>query len=143
MADSAEKEPKPCNICGMVETGSNLIYSDDYFSVFSFFDRPGWVLYGCNRHAEWIWGLTDEEADDFGRFLRTVAGALKEVTETTHIYNTGMGENSLHFHGILAARYQPFAKDVMTAMMTRGGEVADEDETARIALAMRKKLEVL
>jgi diadenosine tetraphosphate (Ap4A) HIT family hydrolase len=138
MTDTA---PKPCHICGMLEAGNNLIYSDGYFSAFALADRPGWVLYGCNRHGEWIWGLTDEEAEDLGRFVRSIAGAMKEATGTTHIYYIGLGENSLHYHGILAARHEPFAKDIQAALAARGGEVANQEAAARIVSAMREKLQ--
>lgn len=136
-----ETAARPCHICGMLDSGENVIYDDGLFSVMSLSDRPGWVLYGANRHGDWIWGLTDEEADGLGRFLRKVAGALRDITGTSHIYYTGLGENSLHYHGILAARYEPFAKDIQAALASRGGEVADGVAAERIVSSLKEKLQ--
>src|ERR1039458_8309458 len=97
-----------CHICARVSSGDGLIYGDANFSAFALADRPGWGLYAANRHGEWTWGLTDDEAAGLGPFLRVVSGALKDAAATSHIYYVGLGENTLHFHGILASRHQPF-----------------------------------
>jgi diadenosine tetraphosphate (Ap4A) HIT family hydrolase len=130
-----------CHLCAQVASGERLIYSDANFSAFALADRPGWVLYATNRHGDWIWGLSDEEANDLGPFLRTVSAALKEAADTTHIYYVGLGENSLHFHGILAARHQAFAKDIQSALAHRGKEVSDEAGAAHIASGMEERLQ--
>jgi hypothetical protein len=74
-----------------------------------------------------------------GPVKRHICDRLSAGKGIVHYY-VGLGKNSLHFHGILAARYEPFAKDLQTAFAQRGAEVADQDKSQRIANAVREKL---
>jgi hypothetical protein len=123
-----------------VASGDGLIYADGVFSVYGLADRPGWVLYATDRHGEWLWGLSDAEAAGLGPFLKVVSAALKEASGAPLIYYVGLGENTVHYHGILTARYEPFAKDIQTALAERGAEVADAEQAARTITAMKDYL---
>jgi diadenosine tetraphosphate (Ap4A) HIT family hydrolase len=133
MSEQAPAAEPHCHMCDRANGSDGIILRDDHFTAFGLADRPGWVLYATNRHSDWIWGLTDDEAAAYGPFLKRLSGALKEASGTSHIYYVGLGENSLHFHGILAARYEPFAKDIQSALAVRGGEIADAAAAGTIA----------
>jgi diadenosine tetraphosphate (Ap4A) HIT family hydrolase len=124
-------------MCDRVNGGEGIVLRDDLFTAFVLADRPGWVLYATNRHGDWTWGMTDEEAAAFGPFLKRLSSALREATDATHIYYVGLGENTLHFHGILASRYQPFAKDIQAALAARGAEIADAAAADAVATKLR------
>jgi diadenosine tetraphosphate (Ap4A) HIT family hydrolase len=127
-------------MCDRTAGAEGIILRDEHFSAFSLADRPGWVLYATNRHGDWAWGLTDDEAAAYGPFLKRLSSALKQASGTSHIYYVGLGENSLHFHGILASRYEPFAKDIQAALAQRGNEIADSDAAGAIADTLRDLL---
>jgi diadenosine tetraphosphate (Ap4A) HIT family hydrolase len=129
-----------CHMCDRVNAREEVIYRDDHFSAFALADRPGWVLYATNEHSDWMWGLDPAQAAAFGPFLQRVSSALKEVADVSHVYYVGLGENGLHFHGILAARYEPFAKDIQAALAQRGVEIADVERAGAIATALRERL---
>jgi hypothetical protein len=100
-------------------------------------------MYAAKRHGDWIWGLTNEEAGDLGPFLRSVASALKEATGTTRVYQVGLGENSLHYHGILAASYEPFGKEIQAALATAGEAIADPERADLIASVIKESLSLV
>jgi diadenosine tetraphosphate (Ap4A) HIT family hydrolase len=130
-----------CHICERLASNEGVVYASKKFAALAMPTQPGWVLYATKRHGDWIWDLDETEAEELGPFLRRVAAGLKEVTGTTHIYYMGLGENSLHFHGILASRYEPFAKDIQAALAQRGKEIADQPEAEKIASALQWRLQ--
>jgi len=127
-------------MCERVSSSEGIVYRDGTFTAFGLADRPGWVLYATDRHGDWTWGMTEDEASGYGPFLRRMTAAVKAATGATHVYYLGLGENSLHFHGLLVARCEPFAKDIQAAMAERGAAVADEAEARRLADAIREHL---
>ncbi|MCU1362150.1 MAG: hypothetical protein JWN99_3439 [Ilumatobacteraceae bacterium] len=140
MSENATTEAPHCHMCDRANGAEGIILRDEHFTAFGLADRPGWVLYATNRHSDWAWGLTDDEAAAYGPFLKRLSGALKQASGTSHIYYVGLGENSLHFHGILASRYEPFAKDIQASLASRGGEIADAPAAAAIADSLREIL---
>jgi diadenosine tetraphosphate (Ap4A) HIT family hydrolase len=130
-----------CHMCDRLAASEAILLDDEHFVAFELGDRPGWVLFASKRHGEWTWDLTDDEAAAFGPLLKRLSSALKQAADTSHIYYVGLGENTLHFHGILASRHQPFAKDIQAALAQRGGEVADARAASQIGERLRQLLD--
>jgi diadenosine tetraphosphate (Ap4A) HIT family hydrolase len=130
-----------CHICTRVAGDEGVVRRSASFTAFALADRPGWIMYATTRHGDWLWGLTDQEAEEMGPFVRRLAGAIRDAAGTSHVYYVGLGENSLHFHGILAARYEPFAKDIQAALAQRGNEMADAADAQRVIDRLRNALQ--
>lgn len=97
-------------------------------------------MYAANRHGEWMWDLTPDEACTFGPFLQGLSAALKDACGTSHVYHVARGEQTSHLHGILTPRYAPLGEDLSAALVQRGTEIADP-AAARLAHdAIRRRL---
>lgn len=132
-------EQPHCHVCALVE-GDDALYRGETFSAFTLAGRPGWVMFATNRHGEWAWGFTDQEAQQFGPVLAMLSDVVRTAAETSHVYYVGLGENTLHFHGILMPQHLPFAKDVQAALASSGQAVNDDAEAARLRALMESAL---
>ena len=101
-----DQRPGNCHICELVSAAkpAELIHRDDHWSAFAFAGVPGWVMFATNRHCDWLWGFTTEEATALGPLLSRLSAAVRNAASAERVYYAGLGENSLHFHGVLLPR---------------------------------------
>jgi diadenosine tetraphosphate (Ap4A) HIT family hydrolase len=66
----------------------------------------GWIVIQPIRHIAGPEYFNDEEARDFGPFLRHCQRVLKETTGALRMYNAVMAESVPHMHVHLVPRYE-------------------------------------
>ena len=104
----ADEEAKPvCHVCSMRDSVApdDVVYSDENWTAIATGGVPGWVMLLLNRHSdEWLWGLNESEAGEYGVVLRRLTAAMRTALPAEGIYLVGFGENPLHFHHLLLSR---------------------------------------
>ena len=78
----------------------------------------GWTCLCAVRHVQGPADFHDAEADEFGRALRTVSRAIREVTGCDRVYAIAFGQGAPHLHMHLIPRF-----DAVEA--TRAWQIAD------------------
>lgn len=78
----------------------------------------GWTCLSAVRHVQGPADFHDAEADEFGRALRTVSRAIREVTGCDRVYAIAFGQGAPHLHMHLIPRF-----DAVEA--TRAWQIAD------------------
>jgi diadenosine tetraphosphate (Ap4A) HIT family hydrolase len=78
----------------------------------------GWTFLCAERHVQGAADFSDAEADGFGRALRTVSRAIREITGCDRVYAIAFGQGAPHLHMHLIPRF-----DAVEA--TRAWQVAD------------------
>jgi diadenosine tetraphosphate (Ap4A) HIT family hydrolase len=120
-----------------------LIYRDGNWSVFApaEFEVPGWLILQLRRHAEGAKGMSDEEASSFGPVLARVAAAVEEVAAAERVYTVAFGENSAHWHVLLAARGAQVPPEQRGPnLLANWQELVDPDRAHSVATDLRKLL---
>lgn len=103
-----------CLPCAMEEADEeSIVFRDDLWAaeIGPGMEIPGWFLLRTRRHSELVSGLSDLEADSLGRRMRSLVGAVAEVTGAPAVYQMVFGENHRHFHVVIAARADHVAAD--------------------------------
>ena len=110
----------------------------------------GWLVLIARRHIEALDELTPAEATELGALLRDVSLTLKQQTGCHKTYIMQFAESKehphVHFH-IVPRMPDQALEDLAYRVMRRLGvplsERCDEAEMNRLALALRKRLELL
>lgn len=93
-------------MCAAAEDAEHegILFSDAHWSGWSAGGVPGWVRIQTNRHGQWLWDLSTDEAATFGPTIKRVSDAIRVVCEAETVYLIGLGENSQHAHVLLVPR---------------------------------------
>ena len=78
----------------------------------------GWTCLCAVRHVQGPADFHDAEADEFGRALRTVSRAIREVTGCDRVYAIAFGQGAPHLHMHLIPRFD-------SVEATRAWQIAD------------------
>lgn len=104
---------KQCAICaqnnGQTAVPDGFLYEDRLWLLKHVpRDRgvPGWLLMQSRRHLAGIHEFNEEEAHDFGPFMKRLQTILLEVSGAKRIYIASMNESVPHFHCHLVPRYE-------------------------------------
>ena len=105
------------------------------------FEAPGWLFLQTLRHTEGPMGMDTEEAGELGINVAQLSAAIQQVTGAEKVYVVAYGERFPHFHLCLFPRL-PFASPEHTGpgLFTKVEELADLDESAKVAGAVREAL---
>ncbi|MEY2477686.1 MAG: hypothetical protein QOG87_3001 [Actinomycetota bacterium] len=136
-----------CQICtretAPTEPPGGWVLRTDLWSacVAEGYAAPGWLFLQTRRHVEGPMAMNSEEAGELGLDVAHLSGAIKAVTGAEKIYVLAYGERFPHFHMVLLPR-MPYAPPELTGpgLFTKVDELADGDEAARIATAVREAL---
>lgn len=71
----------------------------------------GWMVIQPMRHVAGVQDFTDEEAANFGPFLRHCQRVLQETTGAARMYTAAMGESTPHVHIHMVPRYEQMPND--------------------------------
>lgn len=98
---------KTCKTCELIvnrDAGTaplwDCIYRTSLWDVVHSYDTalPGWLVLVVRRHIESIDELSEPEAVELGRLIRSVSFALKEVTSCVKTYVLQFAESAEHPH---------------------------------------------
>jgi len=134
-----------CTICGTPYYALNPepVYQDERWIAHGMMNIPGWVTVSTRRHAEGLFGLSDEEASSMGRVANLIAQAQQEICSAERVYVIGHGEapGALHWHFVLIPRspeIPPAARAV--AIMANIHYLQNPEEADRVAAAIRERV---
>ena len=104
----------------------------------------GWCLIEPLRHVAGLDGLTDAEAEDFGRLAAQLSRALKEELQAEHIYAFVLGHHVPHLHMHLLVRYPRTPREYWGVNIDEWPDApkGDELEIAALVGRLRKMLSV-
>lgn len=134
-----------CPICARATGGASAVVDiadlgDWTVCVPEGFEVPGWVFLELrSRHTEGLWSLSDEEAAQFGLLVRTISGAIREVTGADRVYLVAFGEMFPHFHVLLIPRL-PDSAHTSTALFEARQSLRDVDAARSTALELAEAL---
>lgn len=86
-----------CETLGALDP-ERVVLRDAHFSAYQLGDVPGYVTLVTNEHVEGPDALSDRQADRLGRVVRTLSGAIREVTDAERVHVVYLGEHARHFH---------------------------------------------
>ena len=102
---------------------------------------PGWLAIQTIRHTEGLADLNHAEATDLGPLLRFISDAVTQATGSRRIYTYSLGEGCAHTHVLVGPPSAGLRGNAfLTALLRRDESLADEEQTERIADALRKTL---
>lgn len=144
----SESAARSCHVCTALATAppERIVHHDEHWTALITGEVPGWVMFAANRHAEWLWDMSAGEQAGLGPLLAKLSSALRVAAGAERVYFVGLGENSIHCHGLLLSRLDD---DMTIERAVHGvlGEVRgarqDGEGAARLALALREQLAVV
>lgn len=127
----------------------DAIHRTSHWDVVHAFDtsQAGWLVLVLRRHVATLAELSEAEAEDLGRLIRSVSRALMTVTGCVKTYVAQFAEHPqhphVHFH--LIPRYASLpATAVGPGIFERLGVAVDErisvSEMNRLAVAVRERM---
>ena len=102
----------------------------------------GWCLIEPLRHVAGLDGLTDAEAEAFGRLVAQLSRALKDELQAEHIYAFVLGHHVPHLHLHLIARYPGTPREYWGMNIDEWPDApkGNGDEIASLVGRLKKKL---
>lgn len=104
--------------------------------------RLGWLFIESDRHAPYLWDLTDMEAANLGRLRTRLTRSLRDELGAEFVITLVIGMGIAHFHEHLVPRMPGTPKEISWHESWEALPRATSEEASSLAARLRRATQV-